>query len=31
MGKGSFCLAAGGARGNYHAEPTPVQDSRLVS
>lgn len=31
MGKSSFCLAAGGASGNYHAEPTPVQDSWLVS
>lgn len=31
MGKSSFCLAAGGACGNHHAEPTPVQDSWLVS
>lgn len=31
MGKSSFCLVAGGASGNYHAEPTPVQDSWLVS
>lgn len=31
MAKSSFCLVAGGASGNYHAEPTPVQDSGLVS